>query len=150
MDWSLTMTTIAEWVVAVLAVVAGLLSLAAGIGLVRFKDTLTRLHAGAKPQVLGVLLVAVAVVIANPSLPVAAMAFLVALFQLLTQPIGAHMAARAAYRSPNLRKDLLLVDELADDVQAADENAGNTNGVDSDGSGSKSAIARLLGRFGPR
>jgi multicomponent Na+:H+ antiporter subunit G len=147
MDWFALAQTVAEWAIAVLAILAGIMSLAAGVGMIRFKDTLTRLHAGAKPQVLGVLLVALTVVIAHPTLPVMAMAFLVAVFQLLTQPIGAHMAARAAYRSPNLRKDLLLADELADDVQAADEHAGNADGTDKDGSGSRSAIARLLGRF---
>ena len=47
-------------VVAVACLLAGaFLCLTAGIGLVRFPDVLSRMHAGTKPQVLGVLLVMV-------------------------------------------------------------------------------------------
>jgi multicomponent Na+:H+ antiporter subunit G len=47
-------------VVAVVLLLAGcFLCLTAGLGLVRFPDVLTRMHAGTKPQVLGVLLIMV-------------------------------------------------------------------------------------------
>ncbi|MEN9620329.1 MAG: hypothetical protein RL499_522, partial [Actinomycetota bacterium] len=39
-----------------LLVVAALLTLSAAIGLVRFPDPLSRLHAGTKPQILGLVL----------------------------------------------------------------------------------------------
>src|SRR6185436_2129334 len=45
-------------VLAVLLLLAGaFLCLTAGLGLVRFPDVMTRMHAGTKPQVLGVLLI---------------------------------------------------------------------------------------------
>ena len=46
-------------VIALLCLVGGsLMSLAAAVGLVRFPDLLSRMHAGTKPQVLGLLLLA--------------------------------------------------------------------------------------------
>ncbi|MFN3866535.1 MAG: monovalent cation/H(+) antiporter subunit G [Demequina sp.] len=103
-----------------LVALSGVLSLAAGIGLLRLPDTMQRLHAGAKPQVLGVIVICVAVMVRVPSLSVLGLAILVILFQMLTQPISAHMAARAAYRGDAYDKDLVLIDEFEDDVSAAD------------------------------
>ncbi len=45
-----------DWLGAVCLVAGALLSLAAGIGVLRFPDALDRMHAATKPQVLGVLL----------------------------------------------------------------------------------------------
>src|SRR5690554_7452695 len=80
-----------------LVLLSGVLSLAAGVGLLRLPDTMQRLHAGAKPQVLGVIVICIAVVLRVPSLSVIGLASLVILFQMLTQPISAHMAGRATY-----------------------------------------------------
>ena len=44
----------------VLLVFAGALALVAGIGLLRLPDTLTRLHAATKPQILGLVFVVIA------------------------------------------------------------------------------------------
>ncbi len=51
---------IADGIAAVLLVLGAALSTVAGIGLFRFPDQLSRMHAGTKPQVLGLLLVLVA------------------------------------------------------------------------------------------
>lgn len=102
-----------------LVLVAGLMSLAAGIGLMRFPDTLTRLHAGAKPQVLGVIAICTAIVLRMPSFPILALASLVVLFQMLTQPIAAHMVGRATYRSEPFDKSTLILDELAEEIDEA-------------------------------
>lgn len=120
MDWETIARIVVDLITAVLILLTGVMSLAAGVGLLRFPDSLSRLHAGAKPQVLGVIAVCTAIVLQNPSLSTAALALLVVLFQLLTQPIAAHMVARSVYRSTGLRRDLLVLDELADDVRAAD------------------------------
>ena len=100
------------------------LCLTAGIGLVRFPDVLSRMHAGTKPQVLGVLLVMVGGAIRLQGLAATWMLLLVAAFQLLTAPVSAHMISRVAYRRRHVRRDLLLVDEL----RAADAH-GRTAGV---------------------
>ena len=90
------------------------LCLTAGIGLVRFPDVLSRMHAGTKPQVLGVLLVMVGGAIRLHGLSATWMLLLVAAFQMLTAPVSAHMISRVAYRRRHVRRDLLLVDELRD------------------------------------
>jgi multicomponent Na+:H+ antiporter subunit G len=100
-------------VVAVACLLAGaFLCLTAGVGLVRFPDVLSRMHAGTKPQVLGVLLVMVGGAIRLHGLSATWMLLLVAAFQLLTAPVSAHMISRVAYRRRHVRRDLLLVDEL--------------------------------------
>ncbi|MFC7545462.1 monovalent cation/H(+) antiporter subunit G [Plantactinospora sp. GCM10030261] len=95
-------------------VAGALLSLAAGIGLLRFPDTLSRVHAATKPQVLGVLLILVGVGLRLRTPTVLPMLLLIGAFQLITAPITGQMIGRAGYRSRKLRPDLLDVDELAD------------------------------------
>jgi multicomponent Na+:H+ antiporter subunit G len=100
-------------VVAVACLLAGaFLCLTAGVGLVRFPDVLSRMHAGTKPQVLGILLVMVGGAIRLQGLAAAWMLLLVAAFQLLTAPVSAHMISRVAYRRRHVRRDLMVVDEL--------------------------------------
>lgn len=104
---------------AVLVVLGALLSLVAGLGVLRFPDALSRLHAGTKPQVLGLVCIVLAIALATRTGTALLLLIPVVLFQLLTAPIAAHMIGRAGYRTKNLRDDLLLVDELADDVERA-------------------------------
>lgn len=86
--------------IALLCVLAGaVLCVAASIGLLRFPDLLSRMHAATKPQVLGVLLVVLAVALTMRSVPVLTMAALVAAFQLLTAPVASQMLSRAAVRT---------------------------------------------------
>jgi multicomponent Na+:H+ antiporter subunit G len=72
------------------------------------------MHAGTKPQVLGVLLVMVGAAIRLDGWANAWMLLLVAAFQLLTAPVSAHLISRVAYRRRHVRRDLLLVDEFGD------------------------------------
>ncbi|GAA1938047.1 monovalent cation/H(+) antiporter subunit G [Agromyces allii] len=111
----------AEIAVGLLIVVSGFLSMAAGIGIVRFPDVLTRLHAATKPQVLGLAAVLVAIVVQVPTWGVLTTVVLIMTFQLLTQPMTAHMLGRAAYRSDHVRRDLLIEDELDRDIAAHDQ-----------------------------
>ncbi|WP_035750248.1 monovalent cation/H(+) antiporter subunit G [Arthrobacter sp. 35W] len=99
--------------------VGALMSLAAAIGLLRFPDLMSRMHAATKPQVLGLLLMLAAVALQMRSwalLPVLLGAWI---FQLLTVPVSAHMVGRAGYRTKHRRPDLLTVDELNPVVAAA-------------------------------
>ncbi|MEX5718326.1 monovalent cation/H(+) antiporter subunit G [Geodermatophilus maliterrae] len=107
------MVTALADVVAFACLLAGaVLCLTAGLGLVRFPDVLSRMHAGTKPQVLGVLLVMVGAAIRLDGWANAWMLLLVAAFQLLTAPVSAHLISRVAYRRRHVRRDLLLVDEF--------------------------------------
>jgi multicomponent Na+:H+ antiporter subunit G len=89
------------------------LSLAAGMGLVRFPDLLSRMHSATKPQVLGLLLILTGAALRLHNTIDVTTLVLVGLFQLVTAPVSAHMVGRAVYRAGRVRRDLLVVDELA-------------------------------------
>lgn len=99
--------------------VGAFLTFAAGVGVLRFPDLLSRMHAGTKPQVLGLVLVLVGLALRLRSGGAVWALVLVALFGLLTAPVAAHMVGRAGYRTGKVRGDLLVVDELTRDLQAA-------------------------------
>jgi len=100
---------------------AAVLSLAAGVGLVRFPDALSRLHAATKPQVLGLIFAVVAIALSARSLSVLLALVPVVVFQMLTAPIAAHMIGRAGYRTKNFRRELLAIDELESAIERADK-----------------------------
>lgn len=83
----------------VLIMLGALLCLAAAVGLVRFPDLLSRMHAATKPQVLGVLLVLLGVGLRTRSGLDIGMLVLIGVFQMLTIPVGAHMVGRAGFRT---------------------------------------------------
>ncbi|TCB96346.1 monovalent cation/H(+) antiporter subunit G [Micromonospora zingiberis] len=114
MDWAFTPAHVADWLGAASLVAGALLSLAAAIGVLRFPDTVTRMHAATKPQVLGVLLLLLGVALRLRTLSDLGMVALVGVFQLATAPVAAQMIGRAAYRGGRLNRDLLDADELAD------------------------------------
>ncbi|MDE8587133.1 MULTISPECIES: monovalent cation/H(+) antiporter subunit G [unclassified Arthrobacter] len=104
---------------AVFMVVGALMSLGAAIGLLRFPDLLSRMHAATKPQVLGLFLLLAAIGLQMRTWwvwPVLAVAWI---FQLLTVPVSAHMVGRAGYRTKHLHRELLTADELEAVVQKA-------------------------------
>ena len=105
-------SSVSDVVAVVLILIGSFLCLTAGLGLVRFPDVLSRMHAGTKPQVLGVLLIMIAGALRLQGWSATWMLLLVAVFQMLTAPVSAHMVSRVAYRRRHVRRDLLLVDEL--------------------------------------
>ncbi|WP_024286507.1 monovalent cation/H(+) antiporter subunit G [Cellulomonas sp. KRMCY2] len=111
--------TIADVLAAVCLLGGSFLSFAAGVGVVRFPDLLARMHAAAKPQVLGLLLMLAGLGLRLRNGPIVWMLVLVALFQMVTSPVAAHMVARAGYRTGKVRRELLVVDELTRDLEAA-------------------------------
>ena len=106
----------AELGIGALILVSGFLSMAAGIGILRFPDVLTRLHAATKPQILGLAVVLLAIMLRTPTWGVLSTMVLIMTFQLLTQPMTAHMLGRAAYRSGDVGRDLLIADDLGRDI----------------------------------
>lgn len=112
---------LSDSIAAVLLVLGASLSTIAGIGLLRFPDQLSRMHAGTKPQVLGLLLMLLALAFAWRAwvwIPVLLLAWVL---QMLTAPVSAHLVGRASYRTKHLNADLLYVDELADVVTRQDD-----------------------------
>lgn len=109
----MTWSGVADVVAAVCLLSGAFLSLAAAIGMVRFPDLLSRMHAATKPQVLGLLLILLGVGLRVRNPLDIGMLLSVAMFQLMTAPVAAHMVARAAYRNRQVREELLVTDELA-------------------------------------
>ena len=86
----------------------------AAIGVVRFRDTLSRMHAATKPQVLGLLLVLIGAAIPLRGHPDVGMLILAGLFTVITAPVVANRVGQLAYREQSFRDDLLTKDEMAD------------------------------------
>ncbi|MDF5756025.1 monovalent cation/H(+) antiporter subunit G [Spongiactinospora sp. TRM90649] len=101
---------------ALFLLIGAIFSLTAGIGLLRFPDLLSRLHTGAKPQVIGLIATLVAIGLSTRTPSDIGILVLVAIFQLMTAPVAAHIVGRAGYRSGRIREDLLVVDELSRDL----------------------------------
>lgn len=129
--------TVIDTVSAVFMVVGAFMSLAAAIGLLRFPDLMSRMHAATKPQVLGLFLLLASVGLQLRTWWVWPVLFVAWIFQLLTAPVSAHMVGRVGYRTKHLHRELLTVDELevvvlkaadkkAADRRAADEHEGGT------------------------
>jgi multicomponent Na+:H+ antiporter subunit G len=101
-------------VTSVLILSGSALALTAAIGIVRFPDTLSRMHAATKPQVLGLLLVLAGAAIRLRGNVDVGMLILTGLFTLITAPVIANRVGQLAYREQNIREDLLTTDELHD------------------------------------
>lgn len=115
------MNTFLDVLTAVCLLVGALMSLAAAIGLLRFPDLMSRMHAATKPQVLGLLLMLTAMGLQLRSWSVVPILLVAWLFQLLTVPVSAHMVGRAGYRTKHRRPEMLSVDELEQVVAEAIE-----------------------------
>lgn len=107
--------------VLVLILFGAVLCLSAAVGLLHFRDVPSRLHAATKPQVLGVMLICLAIALAQRSvggflLGLALVAPIV-LMQFATAPLSAHIVGRQAYRNGTSEERRLVVDELAESKQ---------------------------------
>ncbi len=109
------MSTVVDVVAAVLLLAGSVLAVLAGIGLQRFPDVFARIHAATKVTTLGLVLIlgGTALRIGDPG--DAAKLALVAVLQLVTAPVSAHMVGRASYRAGTEMSDRTAIDELAGD-----------------------------------
>ncbi|MDX1892402.1 monovalent cation/H(+) antiporter subunit G [Mycolicibacterium sp. 050158] len=108
------MSEVLDVLAAVLVLAGSVLALTAAIGVVRFPDTLSRMHSASKPQVLGLLLVLGGAAIRLRGHPDVGMLILAGLFTVITAPVVANRVGQLAYREQNFRDDLLTKDEMAD------------------------------------
>jgi len=111
--------TVIDAASAVFMIVGALMSLAAAVGLLRFPDLLSRMHAATKPQVLGLFLLLASIGLQLRTWWVWPVLLVAWIFQLLTVPVSAHMVGRAGYRTKHLHRELLSSDELEAVVQKA-------------------------------
>ncbi|KQR39923.1 MULTISPECIES: monovalent cation/H(+) antiporter subunit G [Microbacterium] len=107
--------------VLVLILLGALLCLSAAVGLLRFRDVPSRLHAATKPQVLGLILICLAIALSLRTvggiLVGLALVAPIVLMQFATAPLSAHIVGRQAYRNGTTDERSLVVDELADSKQ---------------------------------
>ncbi|OBG85675.1 Na+/H+ antiporter subunit G [Mycobacterium sp. E802] len=108
---------------AVLILSGSSLALTAAIGVVRFPDTLSRMHAATKPQVLGLLLVLAGAAIRLRGHADIGMVILTGLFTLITAPVIANRVGQLAYHEQNIRDDLLTRDEMAESEETGRDDA---------------------------
>lgn len=107
------MDTFAE----ILLVIGSALAMIGGIGVVRFDDLFSRMHAAAKAPTLALVLVAIGAAIEIGTVLAWTTLALVVILQLLSSPVGAHALSRASRRQMTI--DLDEVDELTADERAA-------------------------------
>ena len=94
--------------------------LAGAVGLVRFPDTLSRLHAVTKPQSLGLVLVLGGLALTLRSWAAATTLLIAAAAQFFTSPVSAHLVGRTAYRNGRVDHRNLDVDELSEALERGD------------------------------
>ncbi|MFF2085216.1 monovalent cation/H(+) antiporter subunit G [Nocardia sp. NPDC058176] len=95
-----------EWLSGILIISGAALAFTAAIGIVRFPDTLTRMHAATKPQVVGIVLILAGTGIDLRHDVNVWMLVLTGLFTIITAPVIAHLIGRTAYREQRHRDGL--------------------------------------------
>jgi len=116
-----------DGIAAVLVLGGSTLALTAAIGVLRFPDTLTRMHAATKPQVLGLLLVLAGAAIRLRGHADVGMVILTGLFTVITAPVIANRVGQLAYREQNIRDDLLIKDEMHEFAENGDPGGNGQN-----------------------
>jgi len=91
------------------------LTLLAGIGVLRFRDVFERMHALTKASSAGLILVLVGAALLLPNINDVTTLALAAFLQVLTLPVAANLIASATYRAKNVSLRIDTVDELRDD-----------------------------------
>lgn len=107
--------------VLVLILLGAILCLSAAVGLLRFRDVPSRLHAATKPQVLGLVLICLSIAVSMGTVGGILVGLLlvapIVLMQFATAPLSAHIVGRQAYRNGTTDERNLVVDELAESKQ---------------------------------
>jgi multicomponent Na+:H+ antiporter subunit G len=107
-----------EFVSGALAIVGSSLVLLAGLGVVRFPDLYSRMHAATKATTLGIVIVAIGAAVSLDSGRAKLLLATAVIF--ITAPIASHVVGRAAYRAEGIEVRLDAGDDLADHVDVPD------------------------------
>ncbi len=115
----MTPELVLDYAGAVCLAIGAFFCLAAAVGLVRFPDPLTRMHAATKPSVFGLLLVLAGVALSLRDAKVVTLLLLAVLLQVMTAPVSGHLVSRNAHRTGQWDAEHAALDELSDDQAAA-------------------------------
>lgn len=129
----MTWTLVADIAGGVALLAGSALAFIAALGAVRFPDLLSRMHVATKPQTLGLLMLMLGLSLTLRSMEIMWTLVLIVALQMITAPISAHMLGRAGYRTGQVSREHLVVDELSQDLRTSNGAAGDRNA--SDGSG---------------
>jgi multicomponent Na+:H+ antiporter subunit G len=101
-------------IAAILMVIGSIFCLVATVGMLRFPDLYTRLHAASKAGPLGAGLILLAAGIASGDVLIFARSLLGLVFLILVGPVSAHLLARAALKSGVPLASITSIDEFRD------------------------------------
>jgi len=112
---------VAEAIALILVLLGAILCLSAAVGLLHFRDVPSRLHAATKPQVLGLVLICLAIAVAQRTVGGILFGLVIVipviLLQFATAPLSAHMVGRQAYRNGTIQSHTMVADEFAESKQ---------------------------------
>ncbi|MBN1153572.1 monovalent cation/H(+) antiporter subunit G [candidate division KSB1 bacterium] len=103
-----------EWFVAILLVSGAIFMLLAAVGVLRFPDLFSRMHATTKASSFGAGLMLLSVILHVQELFIILEAMIVLIFIFLTAPVASHMIGRAAYFLQVPLWKGTIIDELHD------------------------------------
>lgn len=97
--------TVVDTIASIFLVGGALMSMLAGIAVLRFPDTMARIHAATKPQVLGIVLLMIGLGLRLGTVAIIGELVLIVVLQFVTAPVAAHLTVRAAFRSEQADRD---------------------------------------------
>lgn len=105
-----------DYLAGILILIGAMFALAGAVGIVRFPDFYSRMHAASKAGTLGscTMLIALALHIGEGSVAMRAVAGVI--FFLLTTPVSAHLLSRAAYLAGYPLWEGSVIDQMAEEV----------------------------------
>lgn len=103
---------ILDIVSAILLILGALAALTTSIGMLRFPDTLSRMHAATKPQTFGLLLMLIGAMLRLEHKVDIGMLILAGLFALMTAPVIAHRIGRLVYQEQRARDGLMAEEDM--------------------------------------
>ncbi len=121
--------TYVEWLIYIFLGIGLFFNFLASVGLMRFPDVYTRLHAGTKCTTFGSIFLSLAVMIYGiwkyhegdtPLISLSIHTFIALVAIMLTNPTGAHAIARAAHRS-GVKPAMAVVDDLEEKEEENDD-----------------------------
>lgn len=103
---------IPDIIASVLLITGAVMALTTAIGMVRFPDTLSRMHASTKPQTFGLLLMLIGAMVRLRGNVDVGMLVLAGLFALMTAPVIAHRIGRLVYQEQRADDGLIERSEM--------------------------------------
>lgn len=105
--------SMSELIAAVCLLIGCAFTMIAALGLFRFKNVFTRMHAASKPQLLGLMFICFGITLHFRTWHWFAVCTLIIALQIMAAPVGSHLLGRSAYRDGLSDPTELTQDDLA-------------------------------------